>query len=84
MNDRWQYVISQTSFEFLTQCKTGKRQRIIAFLERLAANPYVRPHANRTDGTGRMISLLWFDGFEISYWLDHFVKEVRVLEINRA
>ncbi len=82
MSDSWQYVGSQLAIEFFNGCKSQKRRRLLLALNRLAAEPYLEPHAVSIDSTGRTISIIFLNGFEITYWIDHFVKEVRVIEIS--
>ena len=82
MSEGWQYVASASGIEFLYRCKAGERRRLIAALRSLADNPSIKPDASSTDLTGRPISLVRFHGFEIAYWVDHFAKEVRVIEVS--
>jgi len=36
------------------------------------------------DVSGREISFVTYEGFQIGFWLDHFVKEVRVVDLDRV
>ena len=84
MTERWRYVGSQAAFELLDRCKPRERRRLLETLTRLTADPYRRPQGFGADEAGRSLSLISLNGFEIVYWLDHFVKEVRLVEIRRV
>lgn len=83
MSERWHYVASDRVFEFFDSCGAKERRRLLDAMERVTADPYMRAHGFSVDDTGRPISLLWLNGFEIIFWLDHFVKEVRVVEVSK-
>ena len=83
MRGGWEFVGSQSALEFFNDCKPRERQRLLAAMNRLVTDPYVRPQAISTDDTGRPISIILLNGFEITYWLDHFVNEVRVIEVSK-
>lgn len=84
MNDDWRYVASGLVVGFLFRCKVRERTCLLAIFERLAKNPYVSPQATSLDESGRELSWLREQGFEVVYWLDHFVKEVRIVEVERT
>ncbi len=81
MNGGWHYVASNLVIGFLFRCKAKDRQRLLSLLDRLIENPYVTPQTISRDDTGRELSWLRVAGFEVVFWLDHFLREVRVVEV---
>jgi hypothetical protein len=79
----WQFILNETSVEFLLTCKARQREKLINALQQLAANPAQREDYEGRDSTGRSICLKLIEGFFITYWCDHYVKEVRVIRIER-
>lgn len=82
MND-WKVVFDEAAFEFFLGLKLRERHILLKAFATLKSNPYERPDFNSSDTTGRPLNVRGFRPFLITYWLDHAVKEVRVLEIQR-
>ena len=83
MSSDWQFVLNETSVEFLLTCKARQREKLINALQQLAANPGQREDYEGRDSTGRPICLKLIECFFITYWCDNYVKEVRVIRIER-
>ncbi|MBI4028208.1 MAG: hypothetical protein HY360_24700 [Verrucomicrobia bacterium] len=54
----------------------------MGFLRSLAANPYQKPDFKERDEIGRTVHLKVVGRFMVSYWLDHAVKELRIVHIE--
>jgi hypothetical protein len=83
VSESWRYVGDQRVLEFFDRCRLRERQRLLEAMNRLVTDPYVEPQAVRPDRVGRPVSIILLNGFVISYWLDHFVNEVRVIEVSK-
>ena len=66
--------------------KPSRRDRdvILAFLERLAGNPYADGDYEERDAVGRTVQIKVLGGYALSYWVDHAVREVKVIKIELA
>ncbi len=82
MKAGWQYVASADSVQFLLRCRAAERRRLLDFLWHLADNRNLKPDRIITGESGRQIGVIRFDRFEVSFWIDHFVKELRVVDIS--
>lgn len=80
----WRFLISDEAVEFFTARRADERRRILKLIGSLCANPSIRPEFSLPDEAGREISFVTREGFQIGFWLDHFVKEVRVVDLGRS
>ena len=83
MSGQWRLVFDEEAFEYLLSRRARERNLLIGFLTKLKADPYQEPEYTINDDTGRPLQVKTFRPYLITYWLDHSVLEVRVLEIER-
>ena len=82
MKSEGQFVLNQSSVEFLISRKGAQREALLKALRKLAANPNQLGDFTAKDDTGRDISIKRFGRFMITYWNDSYVRELRVLRIE--
>jgi hypothetical protein len=82
VNPEGQFVLNQTSVEFLISRKGSQREALLKALRRLAANPTQPGDFLVKDDAGRDVSIKRFGKFMITYWNDSYVHELRVLRIE--
>lgn len=58
------------------------RQQILVELEMLAREPFVAPDLVETGSSGRTFSIRVRERIIFTYWVDHAVREVRVIRIE--
>ncbi|MHB8523856.1 MAG: hypothetical protein ACYDH9_24295 [Limisphaerales bacterium] len=83
MSGEWRLVFDEDAFEYLLSRRARERNLLIAFLEKLKVDPYQEGEYTVEDDSGRPLQVKGFQPYLITYWLDHSVKEVRVLDIER-
>ena len=59
------------------------RRMIISQIEKLADNPFTNGDFAVTDATGRKNEVLVLHGYSITFWADHAVKELRIVDVTR-
>ncbi len=82
MTPKWQYVLNETSLQFLLSRRLRERDQLIQALENLARNPTQQGDWEAKEATGRPIQVKRIGHFLISYWADSFVKELRLINIE--
>lgn len=82
MNPGWRYLATSEAVHSILACKLKDRDRLLKLLERLAEDPYIEPEFSLADETGQPISFVTLEKYQIGFWVDHFVKELRIVEIN--
>jgi hypothetical protein len=61
-----------------------QRQQISLFIDSLANDPNRSGDFAERDDSGRQIEIKVLGEFAITYWTDHAVREVKVLDIRKA
>jgi hypothetical protein len=79
----WQFVLNEASVHFLLALNSRHRQFLTRALESLANEPLQKGDFEDYDDTGRPIQSKVVGPFVISFWSDHFVKEMRIIKIER-
>ncbi len=82
MRSGWDYSANAAAVDFMVGCKPADRRRIITVLDRLVDNPAIKADAFFREESGRKISIVRLSGFRIAFWVDHFAKEVRVVDVD--
>jgi len=84
MSGEWQYVIHQAALETMERMRTGERRRVRRCIEALLADPNQRPDAERRSSSERTILVKYAGHVCVLYWRDSFVRELRIVEIERV
>ena len=74
------------SIEILELERPSRRQRdqILHFLQILANNPTKPGDYEEHDAVGRPIQIKIVGDYALTYWADHAVREVKVIQIEKA
>lgn len=81
--EAWKLVLDEAAFQGFVSSRAPERRKLLSVFERLRAEPQRQPDYHIEDATGRILSV-WADRpFMITYWLDSFVSEIRVVNIQR-
>jgi hypothetical protein len=84
MSRAWKVVFNDEAVEFLLSCRAPARRTLLGFLDKLRNNPHLAGDFAETDDTGRPLQVKLHRQFLITFWADHAVKEVRIVEIEPA
>lgn len=84
--ERWQYgvVFAEPAADFILALSPRRRRKARVLAGRLAFDPFVRSDYSLADDGGRMIEHLLIEEFVFAYWVDHAVREVRIVDIEDA
>jgi hypothetical protein len=84
MADRATYhcVFAEEVAAFIVELPRAKQRNILALARTLAAQPFRVSDYVLRDDSGREIENISLGGWIISYWVDHAVKEVRIVDIS--
>lgn len=80
---RWRLVIEEAAVELLLAQRGARLRALRRHLERLAEHPHVRPDVVVRGESGRANFKVTTADFEITYWLDVYVNQIRIVEITR-
>lgn len=68
----------------LGQLPKQKERKALSLVRDLALHPLLRSDYSLPDDSGRSIDYILIGEFVFGYWLDHAVREVRIVEIELA
>ena len=78
----WSYAGSAQAFAFHGRLGPRERKRLLRVLDRMAQHPPIGEPSGLQDEAGRALRMWRDQGFEILFWQDHAVKELRIVEIE--
>jgi hypothetical protein len=82
--ESWKLVLDQAAFQSFTALRTADRRKALEAFEQLRCNPQCKPEFTTTDSTGRTLSMVTRKPFLVTYWLDAFVSEIRIVNLQRV
>jgi len=68
----------------LTKPSAQEKQRLLSFLEGLTRDPFQNGDYQETDSTGRPVQIKIIGKFALTFWADHPVNEVKVIQVEIA
>ena len=78
----YDYVLTAAAAHAMLGSARRVRQEILAELERLAREPFSEPDLEETGPSGRKYAIRVRERIILTYWVDHAVKEVRVIRVE--
>lgn len=78
----YDYVLTAAAAHVVLGSAKRLRQEILAELERLAREPFGKPDLEETGPSGRTYAIRVRERIILTYWVDHAVKEVRVIRVE--
>jgi len=79
---RYRPIFSEAAVEFLATLPRRRQRRLLNRAQELAQGPFVVPDFRQTDEEGREISHILIDDFLFTFWPDHAMKVVMIVEIE--
>ena len=70
--------------EVLRGIRPKQRANIGSFIDSLALHPFQRGDYSEEDKSQRQIEIKVIGQYAMTYWADHAVKEVKIVDIRRA
>lgn len=77
-------ILSSKAIGFIYSQRKAKQRKLIGLLFRIAAVPSQIGDYESRDDTGRDVQHLRIGDLIISFWADHAVKELRIVDIEEA
>lgn len=80
MSSGYIFVTDSTVLEFFSNVSRKDRERLLRIFDSLAYDPYQQETAF-TLRSGRKVQVKRFQKWLVTFWADHAVKEVKIIEI---
>jgi hypothetical protein len=79
---RYRPIFSDSAVEFIATLSRRRQRRLLDRAQELANDPFLIPDLKLIDEEGREISHILIDDFLFSFWPDHAMKVVMIVEIE--
>ena len=80
----YEVILHERAWAALAATKGAERRRVIALLDQLKATPFRSGDFRQRDETGRINEVLLLDDWLVTFWSDHAVSEIRVVNLERT
>ena len=84
MSQPWHFLLHQDALEFSDACRPVERRKIREALRRLADEAPPKPDGEIPRPNKRTLYVRHAGQFRIIYWLDVWVREIVVVQIDRG
>lgn len=84
MSRGWKVVLNDDAVEFLLGCRAPARRSLIGLLDKLRNDPQMTGDFVEYDDSGRPLQVKLHRQFLVTFWTDHAVKEIRIVQIEPA
>ena len=81
MSDSYDIFMKRPVHESLKRLKGSKKRAIEKFIDYLSDNPFEIGDFSESDDIGRQIYCKVIKNYAITYYPDHAVKEIKVIEL---
>lgn len=78
----YDYVLTAAATHVVLGSPKRLRREIMAELDRLACDPFSPPDLEEAGSAGRKYAIRVRERIVLTYWVDHAVKEVRVVRVE--
>lgn len=83
MSPRYGYSLHEAAIRAIIAASEAERNELLRFFESLARDPASVGAEIVRDPTGRRNEVAYTAQFRVVYWIDHAIKEVRIMDIRR-
>lgn len=82
--DAYEVILHERAWALLSETKGAERQRLLALLDSVKATPFRTGDFQQRDETGRVNEVLLLGDWLVTFWSDHAVHEIRVVNLERV
>jgi hypothetical protein len=80
----YQVWLRQPAYDYLDSLQIAERQRLLAWMERLAENPFRNGDFTERGSDGRALQVAVIAAHAVVWWVDDAVCEVKVVAVRPA
>ena len=84
MSDRWELVFHGEAVEMMMSARLRDKRVLEKVFNALETNPYRETDYEEKDETGRSLGVILVGRWAVTYWLDHFVREIRIVKLEEV
>jgi hypothetical protein len=80
----YQVVLQPKAWTVLAKIVGRNKRRLLALLEELQDEPFRAGDFQQQDDTGRWNEVALMENWLVTYWCDHAVREIRVVNLQKV
>ena len=80
----YEVVLHERAWEALASLGATERRRVLGVLDRLKTDPFRLGDLRERDQTGRPNEVWLVEEWLVTFWSDHNVREIRVVNLERV
>ncbi len=80
----YEVILHEQAWTALHATKGADRQRLLDVLDQVKTTPFRPGDYRQRDATGRVNEVVLIGQWLVTFWSDHAVGEIRVVELERA
>jgi hypothetical protein len=84
MTPPYEIFLRSEAIQALRTIRAAPRRQLAAFIDSLAINPFSEGDYAMRDSSGRAVQIKIIGTFAVTFWSDHPVKEIKILDIRAA
>jgi len=79
----YNYTVDDAVLRVFAESKKRHREELLRIFARLAADPFINGDSTRRDAAGRDCQVKRFGGWSLTYWPEHFAKQIHIIDVER-
>jgi len=79
----YNYSVADAVLHVFAGATNRQRQELLRVFEFLSKEPFAEGDSTQADHTGRRCQVKRFGPWTVTYWPEHLVKEVHILDVER-
>jgi hypothetical protein len=84
VNKEWSLVFHEEPVDLILQCRAREKRDLTRTFEELLNDPSLAPDFEERDSSGRPLRVIVRGHWAVTYWVDNYVKEIRIVDIDKA
>jgi len=84
VSEHWELVLHEKAVRAFISSRGTERRRLERVMDSRAQDPFRKPDGEFTDRDGRVNSVLRSGRWAVVYWIDAFVREVRIVSLEEV
>jgi hypothetical protein len=81
--ENWQFVLDEEVFKSFAAARADDRRKLLAVFDELSRDPNRKPDYYTKDSTNRTVNVWAAQPFLVTYWLDAYVQEIRIINVQK-
>lgn len=82
--DTYALVLDEVAVKAIVMAARAEQRRLATILDQVKTAPFRAGDYQQRDKTGRMNEVVLFDDWLVTFWSDHAVREIRIVNLEQV